>query len=146
MEYGKMRGKFQDDIELVGGDEDSCAFLSPLFEDFNNLTGGNDVNAIKGLIQYKKFGAMDHCCGKGDLALHSIGIGVYGFPVRREAEKRQAFINLGLICFWSHPDEPADEFQVFPRGKIRQVQGLDRKSTRLYSSHVKISYADFCLK
>src|SRR5690606_41697846 len=27
-----------------------------------------------------------------------------------------------------------------------RAQLLDRKSTRLYSSHVKISYADFCLK
>src|SRR5690606_40458105 len=29
---------------------------------------------------------------------------------------------------------------------VRQVQVLDRKSTRLNSSHVKISYAVFCLK
>src|SRR5437870_10942890 len=28
----------------------------------------------------------------------------------------------------------------------RQVEGLDRKSTRLNSSHVAISYAVFCLK
>src|SRR5690606_41295664 len=28
----------------------------------------------------------------------------------------------------------------------RRVDGLDRKSTRLNSSHVKISYAVFCLK
>src|SRR5690606_41424844 len=33
-------------------------------------------------------------------------------------------------------------------GKIKALQslGLDRKSTRLNSSHVKISYAVFCLK
>src|SRR5690606_39437008 len=29
---------------------------------------------------------------------------------------------------------------------IFEVQGIDRKSTRLNSSHVKISYAVFCLK
>src|SRR5690554_7064211 len=30
--------------------------------------------------------------------------------------------------------------------KTQAVQGLDRKSTRLNSSHVRISYAVFCLK
>src|SRR5690606_4027431 len=31
-------------------------------------------------------------------------------------------------------------------GRMADVLGLDRKSTRLNSSHVKISYAVFCLK
>src|SRR5690606_41926446 len=31
-------------------------------------------------------------------------------------------------------------------GHLRPRRGLDRKSTRLNSSHVKISYAVFCLK
>src|SRR2546429_6546785 len=35
-------------------------------------------------------------------------------------------------------DAPADRYQA--------PQGLDRKSTRLYSSHGYISYAVFCLK
>src|SRR5690554_7339498 len=32
------------------------------------------------------------------------------------------------------------------RGEHEQQRGLDRKSTRLNSSHVRISYAVFCLK
>src|SRR5690606_38451901 len=32
------------------------------------------------------------------------------------------------------------------RAEMRSIQQLDRKSTRLNSSHVKISYAVFCLK
>src|SRR5690606_40619534 len=38
--------------------------------------------------------------------------------------------------------------RVLGRGRRRQPQhqGQDRKSTRLNSSHVKISYAVFCLK
>src|SRR5436305_2242967 len=36
-------------------------------------------------------------------------------------------------------------WRVFSRS-IVEVQGLDRKSTRLNSSHVRISYAVFCLK
>src|SRR5207302_2719582 len=35
---------------------------------------------------------------------------------------------------------------VLPRGKNSGDPVLDRKSTRLNSSHVKISYAVFCLK
>src|SRR5690606_18449870 len=37
-----------------------------------------------------------------------------------------------------------DDRHLWP--EMRRVIGLDRKSTRLNSSHVKISYAVFCLK
>src|SRR5699024_12162991 len=41
---------------------------------------------------------------------------------------------------------PATEFKIQNRGG-RGIQGMgDRKSTRLNSSHVSISYAVFCLK
>src|SRR5690606_41913008 len=50
---------------------------------------------------------------------------------------------------WIHPLEGAVRHERFPDGP-RQVRRLarvqDRKSTRLNSSHVKISYAVFCLK
>src|SRR5690606_42038755 len=38
--------------------------------------------------------------------------------------------------------------QLFQRGDVQRtaIAALDRKSTRLNSSHVKISYAVFCLK
>src|SRR5690606_39323578 len=43
---------------------------------------------------------------------------------------------------WEGLDAP-----VFVRGQLRSyARLLDRKSTRLNSSHVKISYAVFCLK
>src|SRR5699024_12135683 len=35
---------------------------------------------------------------------------------------------------------------VHPRLQVRVHQGVDRKSTRLNSSHVSISYAVFCLQ
>src|SRR5690625_1365870 len=38
------------------------------------------------------------------------------------------------------------DLQEYARGIIGQVRILDRKSTRLNSSHVAISYAVFCLK
>src|SRR5438445_4119202 len=39
-----------------------------------------------------------------------------------------------------------DAFVVGPEGKLAGVLSLDRKSTRLNSSHANISYALFCLK
>src|SRR5207302_6300006 len=48
-------------------------------------------------------------------------------------------------AFFSRMLEHRDLAQADPRrGKFRSF--LDRKSTRLNSSHVKISYAVFCLK
>src|SRR5690606_42017692 len=41
------------------------------------------------------------------------------------------------------PYEAGDEVEVYP---VRCGRPIDRKSTRLNSSHVKISYAVFCLK
>src|SRR5690606_39302337 len=35
---------------------------------------------------------------------------------------------------------------LVPRRRLRRLGCVDRKSTRLNSSHVKISYAVFCLK
>src|SRR5437660_7107464 len=43
-------------------------------------------------------------------------------------------------CPWAQ--ELFDEVKA----KVEQVEGVDRKSTRLNSSHVAISYAVFCLK
>src|SRR5690606_2552367 len=43
-----------------------------------------------------------------------------------------------IVAMFAEPDCPAV--------KAMEDNGLDRKSTRLNSSHVKISYAVFCLK
>src|SRR5688500_19687974 len=44
---------------------------------------------------------------------------------------------------WLGPTLPADE-HASPDGRVMEI--LDRKSTRLNSSHLVISYAVFCLK
>src|SRR5207302_9022475 len=90
---------------------------------------------------------------------------LHSFPARRssdlcpQGERRPAYRNLEVLSIWralsrlrllaAGRPTPA----IFPRrrrrGKIAGV-GLpaarDRKSTRLNSSHVKSSYAVFCLK
>src|SRR5256885_8193265 len=45
-------------------------------------------------------------------------------------------------------DEPQDDTRGCPErhGRVRGEHGGDRKSTRLNSSHLVISYAVFCLK
>src|SRR5437868_15522960 len=53
---------------------------------------------------------------------------------------------------WAAPASKQVEFQnrgignVFASDSTRAIPGGDRKSTRLNSSHVSISYAVFCLK
>src|SRR5947209_11446350 len=56
----------------------------------------------------------------------------------------------GVIrCHWRHTGKPPELFQGFLFDFIGHAGGfdlLDRKSTRLNSSHANISYAVFCLK
>src|SRR5436309_8131977 len=64
----------------------------------------------------------------------------YSFPTRRSSDLRTT--------------SPAGPGRVVREGGDRDPEGFalrvsipaDRKSTRLNSSHVKISYADFCMK
>src|SRR5690606_41787282 len=42
--------------------------------------------------------------------------------------------------------QPLSRLRSLTAGELRPMKHLDRKSTRLNSSHVKISYAVFCLK
>src|SRR3712207_7367853 len=52
-----------------------------------------------------------------------------------------------IDTFFSMFDKKTREsIQGFFRGGRRQYAGVDRKSTRLNSSHANISYAVFCLK
>src|SRR5207302_11135529 len=48
---------------------------------------------------------------------------------------------------WPKQAERCERARVpLDEAEVEKVTGLDRKSTRLNSSHVKISYAVFCLK
>src|SRR5690625_6052691 len=51
--------------------------------------------------------------------------------------------DLALAKYWSKFSSPD---KMVPHGVTPPAQLLDRKSTRLNSSHVAISYAVFCLK
>src|SRR5690606_40691038 len=63
----------------------------------------------------------------------------HSFPTRRSSDLRRSLLRLLLRLspqVGLSPARPADS----------PCRGVDRKSTRLNSSHVKISYAVFCLK
>src|SRR5690625_7003020 len=52
-----------------------------------------------------------------------------------------------LVAYYKEGRFPFDKLvQFYEFDQIEGVRGLDRKSTRLNSSHVAISYAVFCLK
>src|SRR5436309_10342662 len=74
-------------------------------------------------------------------------VGSYGIDVSKyEADGRLAFIDIFALGV----ERLAEAYPVEEPEKIVdntfKFSDLDRKSTRLNSSHVKISYAVFCLK
>src|SRR5690606_41378244 len=87
--------------------------------------------------------------------------GLRSFPTRRSSDLRRCACRQFLILAWSRLP-PRQRPGAVPAGARRGSRRtpcprcpvssaaptcpLDRKSTRLNSSHVKISYAVFCLK
>src|SRR5690606_41819177 len=79
---------------------------------------------------------------------------LHSFPTRRSSDLREAKLKAlqltldkldktyGKGTVMKLGDSAVEEVEAIPSGSLR----LDRKSTRLNSSHVKISYAVFCLK
>src|SRR5256885_10648033 len=53
---------------------------------------------------------------------------------------------LTLAAFQGREPEAAQLIEAATRELVRRGEGQDRKSTRLNSSHLVISYAVFCLK
>src|SRR5690606_42032350 len=77
----------------------------------------------------------------GDAALRTLQRG-FG-PAEMPGILDKLPIRRGKEFLQSHVD--ADRRAGFGQGFLRNVVARDRKSTRLNSSHVKISYAVFCL-
>src|SRR5690625_5501365 len=82
-------------------------------------------------------GALTACAEDGPAEFDSA-------PAQHEGEERAADETTQQQDEGQHPqDEGADDE---PAGGQAGAEGEDRKSTRLNSSHVAISYAVFCLK
>src|SRR3712207_8296384 len=70
--------------------------------------------------------------------------GVYWYPISGQTVERQAEGRLPDARAHVHYEGGATEVRPLERG--RPGTPIDRKSTRLNSSHANISYAVFCLK
>src|SRR5438874_7467232 len=79
---------------------------------------------------------------------------IHSFPTRRSSDLLRFFFDrlvavarhgerrfVKFVDLFRQPTQPL----VF-RSRRKRLRGLDRKSTRLNSSHVESSYAVFCLK
>src|SRR5687768_18075067 len=67
------------------------------------------------------------------------------FPYTTLFRSKPCWSNCGITTFWR--DTPVMNLpRLFPKPKPNPSKILDRKSTRLNSSHGYISYAVFCLK
>src|SRR5690625_6070642 len=75
----------------------------------------------------------------------------HSFPTRRSSDLflrkvDETIEDVIRYNFESDPDDKIFEKLLFKKATALFHQGQDRKSTRLNSSHVAISYAVFCLK
>src|SRR5699024_12293168 len=68
---------------------------------------------------------------------------LHSFPTRRSSDLLSKNICTCIIC---STISPADRSRFLRKIPLAQKNREDRKSTRLNSSHVSISYAVFCLK
>src|SRR5690349_23677374 len=75
---------------------------------------------------------------------------LHSFPTRRSSDLSEESLVVGEEVVEVDRGQGAtrarDRSQVVPEGLVLHLCSQDRKSTRLNSSHVEISYAVFCLK
>src|SRR5690348_18102863 len=72
--------------------------------------------------------------GLAEIAAGSIAMGLGGYLAGRSDSEHYA----------SERRREAEEVRSIPDAETREVEDVDRKSTRLNSSHPSISYAVFC--
>src|SRR5690606_39795905 len=78
---------------------------------------------------------------------------LHSFPTRRSSDLFESgpHHSVAILIYYRHParrqfQDRLGKSDIFPVVVVRDPCAVDRKSTRLNSSHVKISYAVFCLK
>src|SRR5690606_41337176 len=81
---------------------------------------------------------VTHCGG------HSMEALARAFPHEESGDEIESGTHIPAREFKVYTNRQLDRIRQLQR--LSEAQRLDRKSTRLNSSHVKISYAVFCLK
>src|SRR5690554_5887302 len=100
--------------------------------------------------------------GKYEAAAEAFADLLFALPIEADEDRAAIMVQLAQARFAQSQQKPSDEIydllneslklqpnQAQARGMAGMVAfqlGIDRKSTRLNSSHVRISYAVFCLK
>src|SRR5690606_22410869 len=144
-----LGGESGDSVELnlveppIAADADTRL---PQYPAVNGYSGAGDVS---GELVYVNYGLIEDYARLDSLGVSvrgRIAVARYGRSFRgikaREAERNGA---IGLIIYSDPIEDGFARGDVYPEGPMRPAEA-DRKSTRLNSSHVKISYAVFCLK
>src|SRR5690606_41669849 len=100
--------------------------------------------------------AVSHACAAFSFQRSGAPRDLHSFPTRRSSDLGADPDRLaegsdgggGGHPLHRHVGGPQATAGARPRSRLagREIRGRDRKSTRLNSSHVKISYAVFCLK
>src|SRR5690606_10036685 len=121
--------------------------LRPLFRLIGNL-GEREMFVFAGLFTVIASAALMDVLGlPTELGAFIAGVMLADTPYRHEIEADvEPFRAILLGMFFLTVGMPLDLHAIAERPLFVAGMALDRKSTRLNSSHVKISYAVFCLK
>src|SRR5947209_8840566 len=126
----------QHDRSLVDAREVQCFVEIALGGCAITTNANRDHRVARDFCGHRQPHGMQHLGSDNNLNGQAV---LFSRPVfRREAAKR--------VCYgwdWHSLDKERCDFAV---GGCQPVLWLDRKSTRLNSSHANISYAVFCLK
>src|SRR5690625_5820208 len=82
---------------------------------------------------------------KGLRRARSLYLGGSALQRLERADEGLRYLSDALKLYVSEGDMSGQVAVLTATGRAQQMQGRDRKSTRLNSSHVAISYAVFCL-
>src|SRR5690606_39806082 len=149
--------------EQVAGDEDGAPFVGERAEEAAQPADTVRVEAVDGLVEDEELRVGQQSAGEGVPLPHPRGVVLHP-PVGAavQAHQFQHFVHPGVgksehpcpdpqVAVAAHSGERVDAVHADPDPVGCPVEAVvggaeDRKSTRLNSSHVKISYAVFCLK
>src|SRR5690625_6764698 len=116
----------------------------------NRVTGTDDalilINTLKGIHGDLMFHQSGGCCDGSSPMCFPLGEFRTGDSdvFLGEIGDTPFYMSKDQYEYWKHTQLIIDA--VDGRGGMFSLEGPDRKSTRLNSSHVAISYAVFCLK
>src|SRR5690625_6861027 len=102
-----------------------------------------NITQLQYLVDVGELGSFTNAAKKNDVTIPAISISInklekiFGVPLFTRSKKGVVPTTEGKVCI---------QHAITMLKTAEKMKKEDRKSTRLNSSHVAISYADFCLK